>query len=547
MNREIEVSLLPINSFELEAHLSELGLSLLQFSKDYDFSKKCLGVDDCDFIQSVIIEFIAEIKTDFIAYYAINHQNLGEGNSIRISRAELSQHIVMEAVFYAIERKLIVLSRSKLKSLVSIKIRNRASFFKKSLYELRNYLRDLFVKPIKTAKFSPDSFRLLMSTYHLNNIFTLTPIQDKLNDRPEIDQLYLVNRYETYKKLLSLNYRNIIYGRSGGITALGRINDSVYIDFIEKFFDSHFKFGNATSHFKSVFRKKLKEKLNFAAGLYTPIKKTISEFKPNCILISSCSTIDAQVIIHVARALKIRIIEMTHGMFHDTPILKFQNIPIKLVWNKHQFDLMKKYKPEVTCYITGNPKHDELLKNFKNNPPNRLYNRPYIVFASTPGNNISISWVTYLAILNDYVRLARSNNDLICVFKLHPSEDMDRIQKEASMLDAPENLIIEKNANIYELIYNAELVVVVTSTVGYEALLFNKKIICFKIQNSEKWMPLSDFNLAKSAHNFETLNSSVQEWLQESPDFDPYAKSYFVHSDGHAIDNSIKLILNNDI
>ncbi len=546
MNDVKEISLLPINSYELEEHLTELGLSLLQFSKDYNFSKKFSRVDDCDFIQSVIIEFIAEIKTDFIAFYGISEQNLIAGTTIRISAAELPEYVTREAVFNAIEAKLNVPNNSRYNSWFNVNIRNRISSYKKSLYELRNGIRDQFVKTAETTTSSSDSFRLMLSTYHVNNIFTLTPIQDKLNERTDIDQYYMVNRYETYKKLISLGYRNILYGRSAGLTQSTRSNDAVCDDFVKHFFENHFMGGKATNHFKVVFLKKLKEKLNFAVRLYAPIKNTIVEIKPKCILVSSGSTIDAQIIIHVASSLKIKIIEMTHGIFHDTPILKFQNIPIKLVWNKHQFDLMRKYKPEVKCYITGNPKHDELLRKYNSNPPLKLYDKPYIVFASTPGNNISISWVTYLAILYDYIKLANENRNLICVFKLHPSEDKDRIQKEALLLGAPNNLIIEKEANIYELIYNAELVIVVTSTVGYEALLFNKKIICFKIQNSEKWMPLSDFSLAKSADNFETLNSSVQEWLQQPLNANPDAKSYFVHSDGHAIENTIKMILNND-
>lgn len=540
-----EIRLLPINSFELEGHLTKLGSSLLQFGNTYNFSKRCMDVDDCDFLQSVVIEFTSEFKADFIAYYGVHNSSIQYSTPVIIRAEELPENIKNEAAYHAKERKLNVVS-PRLTGLFQLKysLKSFLNYFKALLYTKRSNYRNRKIKPVKIPSPSPGKFRLLMSTYHRNTIFTLTPLQDRLKNRQDVTQLYIANRYETYKRLCDLGYPGIISGWSIRTPDKVRVNDNVLISFLDEYFQFHFPFGKATKLFRKRFYVKLKQKLLFLTELYMPMKRILADYQPDILLVSSCSTSDSQLLIHLCKSQSIRVIEMTHGMFQDTPLLEFQNVPVKLVWCDRQRDLMKKYKPSVDCPVIGNPKHDELMEKFANNPPIRTINKPYVLFASTPGNNISISWSTYIKILEQYIEVARIFPELFFVIKLHPSEDLEKIKLAAKVAGAPSNFNIVQAQNVYELLYHAEIVLVLTSTVGFEALLWKKKIICYSIPNSDKWLPFAEYNLAKSASNQEELINCIDYFLNhDSLVIGNSNRDYFVFSDGRAIDNMLSLTM----
>lgn len=544
MSKAGEISLLPVNSYELESLLTDLGLALLTFSKAYNFSEKYADVKECDFIQCVIIEFISEIKIDFIAYHAVHVAKTAGVTQATILANEHDVQAKAKAATHAREAGIVP---TNFNDGLLFTIRNTVASTKKSL------VRVLYQRKIKKLRRSvgghvvpsaPEQFRVLMSTFHPGTVSTLIPIQKKLNEKDNVHQLYVANRYETHLKLNNLGYTNVVSGWN--VTGDERFSGkaSVLKDFVKVFFDKKFPFGEATPYFKSVFYNKLKVKLNFAVSLYAPLLKIFTVYKPDCVVLSSSSPIDAQIMIHLASAKKINVIEITHGIFQETPILKFQNVPVKLVWNQFQSDLMKKFKEDVKCVLIGNPKHDELLDKFKKTPPENFFNKPYILFATTPGNSNSITWTTYLSILKDFVIAAQENQNMLFVIKLHPTESKEKVTEACTEFGFPENLIIERERDVYELLYHAEIVMVVTSTVGYEALLFNKQIITYAIENSEKWLPFSNFNLAIRVDSTKGISQAIHEFKQGSVNLTNEKKSYFVYSDGKAVSRTVDIILN---
>jgi hypothetical protein len=540
-----EIRLLPVNSYELEQHLSDLGLSLLSFAKECSFSEKCVGVNDCDFIQSVIIEFTSELKIDFIAYHAVYKATSAGVERATVVANEHEQEVIAETAIHAHQSGIIT---DNFNPGAIFKFRYLLSGVKKNainiLYKKKVKRRQKQTKVDTIPQAVPGQFKVLMSTFYPNTVFTLTPIQDRLNEKMSIHQLYIANRYETFDRLISLGYKNIISAWGIGRTEKHIINTDVLKAFVNDYFDQSFLFGKATPHFKSIFYQLLKRKLQFAVSLYGPLSQVFNEYCPDCVVLSSSSPIDAQIIVGLASTRGIKTIEVTHGIFQDTPILKFQNIPVKLVWNQFQADLIKRFKESVNCILVGNPKHDMLLEKFKLHPPPNHFNQPYVLFATTPGNNISISQTTYLNILRDFVAAASENSEMLFVVKLHHGESKLKVMEQCASMKPPKNLVIEQSKDIYELIYHAKIVMVVTSTVGYEALLFNKKIISYTVQNSEKWLPFSKFNLAIAVNSAQGILNAIDEL--ESSKYDSSSnekKSYFVYSDGKAIDKTIDIIL----
>ncbi|HQQ82612.1 MAG TPA: hypothetical protein PK059_05440 [Cyclobacteriaceae bacterium] len=547
-NNEHTVELLPINSFEVEEQLSEFGISLLNFSKIYDFSKRFAGVSDCDFIQSIIVEFTSELKIDLIAYLGISTLDLKAGDRIKILENELPSMVVREAVLNAHEKGILVRHHpNSLWFSFTLGFAFSLEFLRKIGFSLKEWIKDSKIERQIIPKVNGDEFRLLLSTYQSNTIYTLTPVQDRLRQRIDVKQVYLANRFETYQLLKSKGYENLIYAWKLRSPKLA-VDFDVFQDFVNSYFEKAFPFGKATSRFKSQFVSKLRKKLSFAIRLYSPIKEVIEVYKPNAILVSSCSTVDAQIMIHLAKYMHIKVLEMTHGMFQDSPLLKFQHVPVKLVWSERQRDIMLKYTTNMVCPVIGNPKHDELLSAFEKSPPVRLFAGPYVLFASTPGNNISISKITYLKILGEYVTVASRFPDLLFVWKLHPSESKQRISEELKAMSPPNNLIIEQGSDVYGLIYHAEMVIVITSTVGFEALLWKKKLICYSIRNSEKWLPFSEHGLAKSASNTDDLIGAIDFFLSNnSLAADNPKRNYFAFSDGMALDRIVKMVLQKEV
>lgn len=543
-----EIILLPVNSFELEQHLTDVGLSLLSFAKEYNFSEKCVGVKDCDFIQCVIIEFISEIKIDFIAYHAVHMGSLAGVRKATIVASEHGPEAIEETAIHAQQAGMAI---DNFNPGLLFKIRYTLNGIKKNLinaaYQQKIQRCQKQMRLDNLSQANPGQFKVLMSTFHPSTVSTLTPIQDRLSERPDVHQLYIANRYETYDKLVGMGYKNIISAWGVGQSEKYSINISVLKAFLNDFFERSFSFGSATSHFKSRFYEVLQLKLKFAVSLYEPLKRIIKTYQPNTILISSCSTTDAQLMIYFAKALGINIVEMTHGMFQDTPLLQFQHVPVKLVWCKRQHDVMKKYAPLIQCPVIGNPKHDELKLKFEKSPPQNPFEKPFILFASTPGNNISISWSTYMEILQVYIQVANNFPELIFVWKLHPSENLAKISDVAEKLGAQANFIIKKEGDIYPLLFAAEIVIVVTSTVGFEALLWDKKLITYLLSNSDKWIPFNQYGLVKTASGKSSLIESIQYFLNNpSLTLENSHKEYFVFSDGRAIDRILSHTLNID-
>lgn len=539
-----EIKLLPVNSYELERLLTDVGLSLLNFAKEFEFSEKCVGVKDCDFIQCVIIEFISDIKIDFIAYHSVHVARTSGVQSANIISDEHDHNAMIETAIHARQAGIRI---NNIKFNVLSQTRYAACrLAKRVVHQLYQRRVKQIRKGMSTSVEPPKSgqFKVLMSTFHPSTVSTLIPIQDKLSERADVHQLYIANRHETYSKLRSLGYKNIASFWSLGDADVFDISSPALKIFVDNYFDQYFPFGKATPHFISVFYKKLKAKLKFAASLYGPLAKVMNGYDPDCVVLSSSSPIDAQVIVHLAQTNRVKVIEITHGIFQETPILKFQNIPVKLVWNQYQIDLMRVFKPETRCILVGNPKHDMLLKNFANNPPPKIFDRPYILFATTPGNTNSITWTTYLRILKDFVDAAVLEPTKLFVVKLHPSESLEKIEAKCTEFGSPKNLIVEKESDIYQLLFHAEAVMVVTSTVGYEALLLNKRLIIYAIDNGEKWLPFSKYNLATRVESAGEIANSVREFERlPSPNFDE-SKSNFVYSDGKAICKTVDIILN---
>jgi hypothetical protein len=539
-----EINLLPVNSNELDDHLMELGMSLVSFAKEYDFSKKCFDVDDCDFIQSVLIEFIFPLKPYFIPFLAVTTSDIRRGDRAIIKGDYHTESFITETALNASEYDLVLDNKYTagfwmVNSLKELMLNLRKMVFNQKLKWKYKRLDEQLIPDSST-----DKFRLLLTTFNINTLYTLTPIQDELLKRTDVFQLYIANKISTYNRLKSLGYKNILNCWRLSSSGTLHLKKEVYNDFINNFFETKFHLGKPTKRFRQVFSQRLFTVLESASALYPKLKRVVKEYSPNALLMSSCSTTDAQILIHLCNSQKIRVIEITHGMFYETPILKFQNVPVKVVWNKMQRDSMNKYRPEVFCPVLGNPKHDVLLKKFNQSLPPRAYKMRYILLVSSPGRNTSLSWATYLTVLEEYIEVAKVFYDFTFILKLHPSEDPVKIEKEVGRLGAPKNFIIEQHENVYELLFYAEIVVVITSSVGFEALLWDKKIICYTVPNSEKWLPFAQYNLAKQVKNKEELGAAIRYFMQNpSLTIGNSFKDYFAFSDGNSLNNILNYIL----
>ena len=167
--------------------------------------------------------------------------------------------------------------------------------------------------------------------------------------------------------------------------------------------------------------------------------------------------------------------------------------------------------------ITGNPRLDFLfdaLKKFDVNKISEKYN--------IKKKRISILFITE-NLLNKLeremvarcvIRTLKDLDDSNLIIKLHPNESSDSLYKKLISEFGLENYTIINNANLYELLFYADIVIVSYSTVGVEALMMNKPVISLNLMDLHGAMFLIKEKLAVIVEDSEELLPSIKKCLK---------------------------------
>lgn len=194
-------------------------------------------------------------------------------------------------------------------------------------------------------------------------------------------------------------------------------------------------------------------------------------------------------ILDAAKALHIPTIGIQHGAIHDLhPAYMFtssdaedQIMPsFTLIWGQETFDILVKkgkYKPE-SLKITGQPRTDIIPKLLQANlqTVSQQYlktNQKIVLFASQPQRDEKLRYQAAYDLFR-----ALKDMDCLILLKPHPGEMHDEnYYHEIARQAYCKNYIIDSNTDLYLLLANSDIVVTCFSTVGAEAIYFQKPLV----------------------------------------------------------------------
>lgn len=252
-------------------------------------------------------------------------------------------------------------------------------------------------------------------------------------------------------------------------------------------------------------------------------------------------------IIEGARQNGIRSAGMQHGSIHKLhPSYMFTDFEEQFhprtdmlyLWGEHFKNMLgqiSSYKQE-DCIVIGQPRmdytFDSAFLKFDNSSDYLDSTKKQVMFASQPQQDESLR----KRAAEDVIRATQNLSDLELVIKLHPSEKPEYYRSIADELGA--NPIILKNeVNLYFLLKNVDYVITCFSTVGAEAVFFNKPLIVLDHLKQDV-MHYIQLGVGIDSHNEQELNNVLVELLKNSPkDFDHYKE--YISSFAYKMDGNV--------
>jgi UDP-N-acetylglucosamine 2-epimerase len=182
--------------------------------------------------------------------------------------------------------------------------------------------------------------------------------------------------------------------------------------------------------------------------------------------------------------------------------------------------------------ITGSPKHDELRQKYAALSQSK---RPLVVFYSTRSGSWVIGVRDFERHLAAVYAAAKALPDVEFVVKLHPGETRATVERLSTDSSRPPNVRVTQADDAYELLQRCHAAMTVSSTVGYEALLFRRPLLILNLTGQECQLPMPRECMADYVTQAEDLASAVRRVLA-SPTSSVAAADDFWLNDGNALE-----------
>lgn len=209
--------------------------------------------------------------------------------------------------------------------------------------------------------------------------------------------------------------------------------------------------------------------------------------------------------------------------------------------------------PDSVPVVTGDPRVDYLPAALKKFDREKIVQKLGI-----PKDKKIITFATEnlpteeekIAIAKSICRSVSEISDCHLAIKMHPNEvDIGFYDKLASAADL-ESYSILRDANLYELLYVSDLVVLSYSTVAVEAMRMRKPVISLDLMNLHGRVPFIKDKLAIVVKNADDLLPLIQKCLTLAPDVrelvekaGSFAEQQLGTLDGMASERIVKVIM----
>lgn len=220
---------------------------------------------------------------------------------------------------------------------------------------------------------------------------------------------------------------------------------------------------------------------------YSAFRKLLSGSAVKQIIAIDENNANQRSFLEAARSLHIETIGIQHGSIHylhpsyifGPDERKYRPVTDKLfLWGEQFKTLLTTnscYLPEQ-CLVIGQPRMDYIFDpHFSEMDNCRDYlpeNKRIVLFASQPQQDPNLRKQAALDVMNACADI----EDLELVIKLHPNEEKpyyEQIRRELNV----RAIVLKNEINLYHLLQRADIVITCFSTVGAEAIFFNKPLV----------------------------------------------------------------------
>lgn len=214
----------------------------------------------------------------------------------------------------------------------------------------------------------------------------------------------------------------------------------------------------------------------FHAYVYVKsIWSILEQLKPRIILSSGFHSVDTRTCLTYGKRFSTATFLFQHGIMERTPLSYYIAPDYVGVWGTY-FAKTLPYPPDTHKIVIGSAKHAKLKVKYQS----FATKKGNVLIVSSPPSGKFVTKTRYRELAKFYVAVAQQNPSKHFIYKIHPSESLQEAQKIFEKNHSPSNLEVT-NSNLYEALAQAEFVICVTSTVAYEAILFQKKLILIDI------------------------------------------------------------------
>ncbi|KUO75979.1 MAG: hypothetical protein APF77_24460 [Clostridia bacterium BRH_c25] len=253
---------------------------------------------------------------------------------------------------------------------------------------------------------------------------------------------------------------------------------------------------------------------------YYSIKRIVEYEKPDAILVT-CGQRTEKAAGVVGEELNIPVVRVIDLLGEDDVLPYKASV---CVMNEIVKNNILKNNPHLKgsdIFVTGQPNIELAGDTMKFQTFNSMYNihkyNKIITFFSQPRNTQREQ------VINHLIKLFIQKPNYLCLYKLHPNEDIGLYNKYMSI--KPQNLVIEKNIDLNSAILFTDIAITFFSTVGLQLIAQDKPLITVNLSKTPYSTDYSKYNCSVEIQDLALLGDTIESLFDYNHDLSKKLKA----------------------
>jgi len=257
----------------------------------------------------------------------------------------------------------------------------------------------------------------------------------------------------------------------------------------------------------------IKYELQYLIYYVELIREMLDKEKPDMVALLCEFNRDSRSLIRFSKERKIPLYYIEHSIIYDGPLTRGLDSDYMAVEGSALKKRLENYGvPSEKLIVTGRPVYDEIIKT-KDKIDVSLFKKfgldktkKIVLLATNPYGEDNAR-----KLVSAVVNAINKFDELQLIIKPHPRESVDFYQRLLDELNFKNGKAIDYDT--FELIKISELVIVVTSTVGLEAMLCNKPVISINLFNLPEAVPYVKTGSAIGVYQEDEVEDAIRTVL----------------------------------